>query len=397
MTQAVIALGLDALDPRLLEQAVDSGRLPVLARLLSEGAYARQQNFEYYRTENSWLTFLQGCSPADSEEWGHQDYSAGGYEAKERAAYRFDRYPPFYALGDRRVLVFDVPLVGLVDGVSGIQLLGWGTEVNQILRQSSPPVLMGEIIARHGRHPLYDTITNADDGSETLSYRIPSLYDSELLRTIKDQLVLAVRQRTSIILELMAAERWDLVLCVYAEMHTAGHIFWHSSQAHPLSSQLTDRPSGDFLMEILEETDKALGLLLEKAEPGADIIVFSPHGMQANSLDLYSMLFLPELLYRWTSGKAAFRNDADSPLAPAKTDFSRHWREEVWDMRTEHGETVLESPAVQGSRGDPLDWDPANWYQRLWPEMKAFVLPGYSEGLIRVNVAGRDGPDGSTS
>jgi predicted AlkP superfamily phosphohydrolase/phosphomutase len=177
-------------------------------------------------------------------------------------------------------------------------------------------------------------------------------------------------------------------------MHTAGHLFWHSSQAHPLAAQLSSRPDGDYLLDVLEAIDRGLGSLIEKVDAGADIVVFSPHGMQANSLDLYSMLFLPEILHRWTSGKAAFPNNVDRELEAPKSEFSRHWREEVWDMRTEHGDAVLESPELQASRGDPLDWDPANWYQRLWPTMKAFVLPGYSEGLIRINVADRDGPGG---
>jgi predicted AlkP superfamily phosphohydrolase/phosphomutase len=396
MPAPVIAIGLDALAPELLERWIQQGALPNLARLLEEGTYARQDNFSLYRTENSWLTLLHGCSPESSHEWGHQFYEAGEYETREAAAYDFRRYKPFYALGSRRrVAVFDIPLVGLVDGVDGVQLLGWGTEVNQILRQSQPAGLMAEMIARHGRHPLYDTITNADDGTETLSYRIPCVYDVPLMERICDQLVASSRQRTAIIRDLMARERWDLLMAAYGEIHTAGHLFWHFTDDHPLSGPLRPQADGDLLLDVMQAIDEGIGEIMEHLPDGADLLVFSPHGMQSNSLDLYSMLFLPELLYRWSAGEAAFAGrEAGAPVPPPRLDYRRHWREEIWDLRTAHGDAVLESPYEQEAEGDPLDWDPGNWYGRLWPTMKAFTLPGYSEGLIRVNVAGRDGPDG---
>ncbi|MGE0667667.1 MAG: alkaline phosphatase family protein [Sphingomonadales bacterium] len=396
MPAPVIAIGLDALPPGLLEGWVADGRLPVFARLMRQGAYARQQNFGLYRTENSWLTLLHGCSAHTSQEWGHQSYEAGAYRTSEAAVYEFRRYQPFYALGETvRTAIFDIPLVGLVESVNGVQLLGWGTEVNQILRQSQPPGLMADMIARHGRHPLYDTITNADDGTETLSYRIPCVYDLERLRAIRDQLIASTHQRTAIVRDLLRRERWDFLMYAYGEIHTAGHLFWHLSQPHPLSAPYRDQSGSDFLLDILQAIDSDIGLLLADIPEDADLFVFSPHGMQSNSLDLYSMLFLPELLYRWSTGEAAFAGGPAGAAVPApRLDFRRHWREEVWDLRTAHGDAVLESPHEQEGMGDPLDWDPGNWYRRLWPAMKAFTLPGYSEGLIRLNVAGRDGPDG---
>ncbi|MBI1181965.1 MAG: hypothetical protein GC201_15575 [Alphaproteobacteria bacterium] len=396
MPAPVIAIGLDALAPDMLEDWVGQGLLPNLARLFDDGLYARQDNFSLYRTENSWLTLLHGCSAETSHEWGHQDYTASSYELRERAAYGFKHFQPFYALGDRRrVAVFDVPLTGLVDDVDGVQLLGWGTEVNQILRQSSPPDLMAQVIARHGRHPLYDTITNADDGTETLSYRIPCLYDVEVQRGVRDKLIASTHQRTAIIRDLMRRERWDLLIGVYAEIHTAGHLFWHLSQPHLLQEALRAQAGSDYVLDILQAIDSGLGVLSEELPADARLFVFSPHGMQANSIDLSSMLFLPELLYRWSSGEAAFAGRAAAgPVPPPRVDYRRHWSEEVWDLRTEHGDTVLDSPAAQEARRDPLDWDPGNWFRPLWPSMRAFTLPGYSEGLIRLNVAGRDGTGG---
>ncbi|ROZ69429.1 alkaline phosphatase family protein [Ramlibacter sp. WS9] len=392
----VIAIGLDALGPQLLEGWLAEGRLPTLARLARDGLYARQTNTSLNRTESSWLTLLQGCQVDTSDEWGHQDYDAQAFSFTERASYEFRKYPPFYALGpDRRVAIFDIPLTQQVPDVNGVQLLGWGTEVNQILRQSSPPGLLAELIARHGRHPLYDSEHEADDGTQTMSYRIPSIYDMDQMRLTRDRLVAAVHQRTAIILDLMRMERWDLLMCAYAEVHTAGHLFWHLSQAAGPLAELQRNAGSNFILDVVQAIDADLGLLLDQAGEDARIIVFSPHGMQSNTLDICSMVFLPELIYRWSQGEAAFAGGAaGEPLPPSRLDYSRHWREEVWDQRTPHGQAVLESPYEQEAMDDPLDWDPGNWYRRQWPAMRAFSLPGYSEGLVRINVAGRDAAQG---
>jgi predicted AlkP superfamily phosphohydrolase/phosphomutase len=42
------------------------------------------------------------------------------------------------------------------------------------------------------------------------------------------------------------------------------------------------------------------------------------------------------------------------------------------------------------AEGEPLNWNPAIWYQDLWPQMRAFALAPVSDGYIRVNLAGRE-------
>lgn len=396
MSFPIMLIGIDSLSPDLLEKWMAQGALPNLSRLRNQSTYAIQKNFSLYRTENSWLTFLHGCSAESSEEWGHQDYQTGDYATTERASYGFAKYPPFYALCQQlRIAVFDVPLTGLVENVNGVQVLGWGTEVNQCLQESSPTGLVAELIQKHGRHPVYDQVFKSTGDSTTLNYRVPSIYDLNGLRQLKDRLIDAVGQRTDIILDLMRREAWDLILCVYAEAHSALHLLWHLSQPHPLYASLGTQIHGDFLLEVVQAIDTGIGILLAEIPADQQLLVFSPHGMQANTLDIYSMLFLPELLYRWSTGQAALCEGEAGALPPAlKLDYTRHWREEIWALRTDHGDEVLESPFQQEVRKDPLDWDPGNWYRSCWPKLRAFALPGYSEGLVRINVQGRDGPDG---
>jgi predicted AlkP superfamily phosphohydrolase/phosphomutase len=46
--------------------------------------------------------------------------------------------------------------------------------------------------------------------------------------------------------------------------------------------------------------------------------------------------------------------------------------------------------AAKEMYGDRPWYQPAMWYSRLWPTMKAFALPSFSEGYIRINLMGRE-------
>jgi hypothetical protein len=126
-------------------------------------------------------------------------------------------------------------------------------------------------------------------------------------------------------------------------------------------------------------------------------------------MDLPSMVFLPELLYRISFGRAglgAANGSLEDVELPART-----WVPAVW------GTQALASPlrrfirtrlpsalsyrldrlwrtdALEPLRpcdsGD-LPYQPAMWFRHLWPRMQAFALPSFAEGYIRVNVRGRE-------
>jgi len=392
MKARVVALGLDATDPGVLERWMDAGVLPRLAALRREGAFSLVQNVRYYRTETSWITFLTGALPEQSGAWGHVDYDPATYAIHEHAAYPFDRHPPFYTrLAGRRVCIFDPPLAQPVDDVDGLQVLGWGTEVNQCLRVSRPAPLMSELIARHGAHPLFEEASwhraDGEGEGDVLSYRIPSTYDVAALDDLADRLCVGAARRGAIMRDLLAREPWDFFLGVFSETHTASHLLWHLSQPHPLHASLASGMRDDPMRRVFQAVDRAVGEVVAALPPDVHLTLFSIYGIGANVLDLPSMAFLPETLYRAScAGEHALTgSDASNVMAG-----HAHWKDAVWALVDEGAQAHLESPQAQAARGDPLAWQPANWYRPSWPRMRAFALPTYSEGLVRINVAGRE-------
>src|SRR5687767_3976532 len=301
---ALIAIGLDAADPVLLNRWMDAGELPTLASLRARGTYTHLAAFDFSRAESACTTFLTGCAPWTTGRWTGFRYRREDYSVEELDAYDFDRFPPFYALADgRRIAVFDLPQTRIASNVNGIQVLGWGAHAAHTPRTSIPEGLLADLTARHGAHPTYDRDHCA-------------LWDGKAMRWMKEGLLTGISRRANICCELIRQERWDLFITFFGETHSAGHFFYHLSQPHPLPRQSDQQ--GDWVLEIFQAVDRALQQILAAAPPGARVVLFSDHGMEPNSTDLPSLVFLPELLYRWSfPGKAGLEvGSAGAPPPP---------------------------------------------------------------------------------
>jgi hypothetical protein len=135
--------------------------------------------------------------------------------------------------------------------------------------------------------------------------------------------------------------------------------------------------------------------------------------MEPNSTDLPSLVFLPELLYRWSfpgkRGLEATRAGREAP-PPAVPRPPRTWTDEVWARKHDANPITrflrrrlpveFFHYAIErrlGLNGVPLcpedcrlGHQPPMWYQPAWSRMRAFALPSFSEGYVRLNVRGRE-------
>jgi predicted AlkP superfamily phosphohydrolase/phosphomutase len=401
MSHSVIALGLDAADPVLLERWMDAGHLPNLHRLRQRGAYARLAALDYCRAEASCATLLTGCHPAKHGMWTPTRFEPGDYSVRD-VSYDYREYPPFYALGeDYRVAVFDMPQTVFSTRVHGIQVLGWGGHAPRTPSDSRPTGLFQELTSRYGPHPAL----NKD--------HLPTIGDRHAVDRLKDALLTGIQRRGAICRDLLARERWDLFLTYFGEVHSAQHLFWHISQPdHPLHAVFR-RDGWDPLLEIFQAVDREIGSLIAAVPRDARLVVFSDHGMESNCTDLPSMVFLPELLYRAsfpeTRGLSGGRVGTPSGpmLVPSE---SVSWRSAVWAHKHDPNPvtaflrrrlpTVFFHYTIEKRLGDtrlplcpddcPMGSHPPMWYSPAWPRMKAFALPTFSEGYVRINLRGRE-------
>lgn len=407
MKRPVIAIGLDAAEPALVEAWIEAGYLPNLRRLKARGSYCRVKNLDYYRAETPWTTFLTGCKPNRTGYWAPIKFHPDSYDAELVEAYDFKDYPPFYALGDEnRVAIFDMPHARLADNVNGVQILAWGAHSPQAPSASSPSSLFNEIVEKYGPHP-------------GLHNDHASCFDLDAQNRLEEILKTGIERRVKISHDLLAREDWDLFLTVFGETHAAGHFMWHLGQKnHPLYGTLGEGVD-DKMLAVFQAVDKAVAEIVEKAPEDANIMVFSAHGMDTNVMDLPSMFFLAEFLYRWNfPGKYGLaKSDMNKPVGPMITRCKKKsWLWEVWSSRHDlnplrrflsrrapyrvfkklaplfGGQDIddLISPFALREQKYGLFFQAASWYQPSWHKMKAFALPSFSEGYIRINLKGRE-------
>lgn len=410
MKNPVIAIGLDAADPSLIEAWMSQGHLKHLCSLYEQGTYTRLSNFDYYRAETPWTTFLTGCSPQKTGYWAPVKLRQGTYDVEEIGAYNFAEYPPFYALrDDYRVAVFDLPHSKPSEEVNGLQVFAWGAHSPLGHSQSRPAELLHELVKQYGEHP-------------TLHKDHASCLDVAALNRLQKGLEAGISLRSIICQDLLQREEWDLFLTIFSETHSAAHYLWHLSQPdHPLHALLGSRASsGDPLLEVFKAVDQAIGEILTKAPENAYVLVFSGHGMGSNVMDLPSMLFLPELLHRWNFpgrfGIAAGQLGTPPRRPMIGERAKRGSLGAVWSLKHDSNllrgflrqntptklfdrlepffgtpqQPDLVSPQQLRKHSDPLYYQPASWYKPLWPHMRAFALPSFSEGYIRINLQGRE-------
>lgn len=404
MGARIIAIGLDAADPQLVDRWMAEGHLPNIRKVREQGLYADLFAGNHNISETSWTTFFTGCWPAKTGFWSQIKYSEDKY-AWKGITYDYKEYAPFYAMGgDRKVAMFDLPQAAIADEANGIQVLAWGTHSAQTPSVSKPADLLQRIRDEYGSHPAL----NKDHAR---------LWQKGSLRRLLDNLREGLDLRRRICIDLLKKDDWDLFFTVFAETHSGGHYLYHLSQDdHPwhdhFKGLLGDE---DPLLTIYKETDAAVGDIIENAPEDAHILLFSQEGTVANNLDLTGMLFLPEMLYRFAfpdrTGFAGGRYAANTPPPPMVTrPKSFGWVREVWSTKADSNplrKLVRKNALLELSHkfdrivGLPPGphypyeftkyyFQPALWYSPFWPQMPAFALPTYCDGYVRINLEGRE-------
>lgn len=404
----VIAIGLDAAEPRLLDRWMREGRLPNLARLQAQGRSGELRTAGGHVTESAWGSFVSGVAPSRTGLWGAYRFNPETYSVGFVEAGTPDAFPPFYALGpDRRVAAFDVPKSKVHQDVHGLQIVAWGSTVPDTESASLPEAFLPDLLQTYGPYPA--SVSEEGDW-----------WDSRHLRQLQPSLAAGSELRATVTRDLLQREPWDLFLTVFGETHTGGHALWHLSQSeHPLFGRAPNPcEGGDPLLQIYRDVDAALGRILQAAPADSVIVVFTVHGMDSNADDLPSFFFLGEALYRlgFPGRRMLAAGDPGAPVPPPVVRPRRNnWTSAVWAERedsvtwrrwlrrhlpnrcedpinrllgSDHP-PGLAPPSLLQKQGDPVFWQPVSWYRRFWPAMKAFALPSFT-GQVRINLEGRE-------
>lgn len=366
MRKPVISIMLDAVEPAWMERWIAAGHLPTLGKLRAESARCAVHGIHPFTGELAHVAFLTSTAPEKLRYWGAFNYDVATCSPLYVPGPDYSGMRCFYDYyADLKVCQFDLPKAGFARTAQGIQVLNWGAHGSLNRSSSNPPHLFGRLQEKYGLHPALEK-----DHLEP--------WQGNELRQLFESLIRGVRLRTRIHRDLLAAQNWDLVLTAYSELHSAAHCYMHLEESgYPLYQGET---APGRLLAIAKEIDASIADLLAIAPTDAAISVFSPHGMVQNGWDVNSMYFLPEVLHR-----LAFPHRIKTASGPPPTPSVGNWwwADTVWSL------------TFAGTRPKPdmsqwINWIPSTWYATDWPRMRAFAIPGLDEGMVRINLKGRD-------
>jgi predicted AlkP superfamily phosphohydrolase/phosphomutase len=266
----VLFIGLDAMDPDLISQWASDGVLPAFASLFARGTFGSTHNPPGLYVGAVWPSFFTGVSPARHGRYCYKQIVTGTYAIRRFQPAHLKR-PPFWtalSAAGRRVAVVDVPKSPLATDLNGLQLVDWGTHDPDFGSgfKTWPPPLANDIIAKYGSDPVGD----CDRIERT----------TEGYRRFRDNLTSRIERKGALACELFARENWDFFLAVFADSHCVGHQCWTLHDAsHPFHDGPTARALGDPVKDVYVSLDRAVGRLLQEADPGSVIVVLASHGM----------------------------------------------------------------------------------------------------------------------
>ena len=399
----VLAIGLDGFEVSLAERMIAEGELPALANVAGRSARFRLDHGPAQRTGLAWEHVSTGLAPADSGRWAAVSFDPNSYSVWQEGT----RAVPFLDGLATRAVVFDAPYFDLARAASVRGLVNWGAHDPGVASSARPDDLLPDFMSRFGPYPAREWIYGF------------AWHSAERCSAMGEALANAVDLRTRAARWLLADKLpdWDLGLVVVSEPHSAIEGLWHGvDPGHALHGLPSASSAREGLRAVYRAVDRLAGELAETFRD-ATLLVFSMGGMGSNRSDVPSMVLLPELLYRHAFGRPLMRRQPDWERAPAGVpmlhagdNWSRDINALIPPRRTARSRVrsaiahVIPEAVKRHLRTDvgggedhrdralrlSLGWMPATRYQSYWPAMRAFALPSFYDGRIRLNLMGRE-------
>jgi len=362
----VLAIVLDAADPRLVRSWTEAGHLPVLEQLMRGGGMARLSSPSEWMPEAAWPTMITGCGPG-----GHGIYSwrsiQPGTNVRRRTPNGTWRQPVWQLLrrcgAASRIVLLDIPYSMPLGDPAVTEVVGWG-ERGAVRRTSWPPDLLERVVARHGAYP--DWV--AED------YTRWPLEEARLLATLRR----AITRRTDLLEGLLRGDAWDLCMASYSEPHNAAHAFYrHLEPGSWAYHARRARRHSNRLLEVYRAVDSALGRLVATVPDGTDVVVLSGKGFRVNTSGEEVLgRVLTGLGYQVPAVKPGRLRALDATRWLVRTLAPRPLRRRIMSGRSwQERDRILE----------------ALWTESTdWARTRAFAETDPGHGCVRLNVSGRE-------
>ncbi len=268
----VILIGLDGAEPSLMQQWMDDGTLPTLARMRRDGICTDVATMPGFGDGAVWPTLVTGVNPARHGRYFRQQFKPCSYRRKLFSVDSDLSHQPFWTTlsqRGRRVAILDLPYARLESNLNGLLLVDWLIHDRYGSPRSWPASFANDVLEEFGDDPL---LGNADLFSKhgTMNDVIERLHER-------------VGMKERLLTRTLGGAPWDFVATTFTEPHDLGHVGWHlRDPLHPRHDAAWLQRFGDPIRALYMAIDLAIGRILATAPDGAHVLMFAGLGMGPN-------------------------------------------------------------------------------------------------------------------
>ncbi len=359
----VLLLELDSLSLSFIRQNLD--RLPTMKHLLATGSLVETATTADIASASVWPTFNSGKLPGE-----HGHYFPFQWHAGDMCFYRTHNkiwgssleYEPFwysFARNGVACQVLDAVQAPPRPDAPCLEINNWSAQSSSKILTSNPEVAT-ELRRRFGKRPI---------GMEIAVSK--SLRKSS---SLVSQILLSLKRKTDAILWLGQSRDWRFYLASIQDVHRAGHNLW------PVAEEFASDVEPDALLRVYQAMDMEVSRILDAFQDDrTTIFLFTLNGMAANNAQNH---FLPQLLSRLN--KLYLTGESPGDISTRRNGMMARLRD-------------LVPPHIQYSANRILGEKVQDWVVNReftgaldWSETPSFTIVTAGEGLIGLNLKGRE-------
>ncbi|MDO8549652.1 MAG: alkaline phosphatase family protein [Ignavibacteria bacterium] len=361
-TKKILAIGLDAAEPSLIERWMNEGYLKNLASLRLKGTYGRLNSSADWLVGSTWPTFHTSTLAGKHGFYHYLQWNSDKMDY-ERPNPEWIPATPFYRLLDNncKVIAVDMPLTYPPKTFNGIEISGWALHDRIYPISSFPKEKINWVIKNFGKPPISDEVGGLQEMTDLLK--------------LKDELINANKKEAELVTALIKDEEWNLFLCCFSSTHRGGHKFWEPTNIKGDFSEEQKIQFDNALRDIYQSCDEAIGKIINCTSKEATILIFSLHGMGVNTTLADKILL--QMIARILNGKAESEKiKSDNFIKKLRNAVPLEWRSNFRKFLP----FWLQDKMTAYWRMGKVDWTTT----------KVFNLVADLQGYIRINLKGRE-------
>jgi predicted AlkP superfamily phosphohydrolase/phosphomutase len=261
----IVVIGWDAATWDLLDDWVQAGQLPNLARLMQAGSYGPLQSTPLPLSPAAWSTVITGLNPGRHAVFDWFERRPDSYAVEYVHSGRLAARPlwEYFNAGGWRVGVLNLPMIYPARPLDGFMVSGMAAPNPQAAGFTYPSELLTALEKELGPYILSE--------AEVYKYGREEAYLHAL------QAWLEYQRRT--IRFLVEGQPCDLYLLVFMQSDHVQHKFWRYLDAgFPGYDLARDRRYRDGILGVYRQLDEILGELLAYFGPRTTWVLLSDHG-----------------------------------------------------------------------------------------------------------------------